>query len=371
MPVRKKRKKIKHKKSIGLPKHGKARTRQQGPVRVDDPGCSVLADSHLMKDFGEDVEQRKFPIYKIEDGITQSILNSWLNCRRSAEFSFNGWKQPKIKTSLTYGSIFHDLLEKLYDGVIKGEIDQHTDFSKFAKKQGKLWIKKHADRYAGPGEYEEAVWQVHRACAIFEVYCEIYIKGDLKKDWQAVEGTFDVQFKRWRLRGRRDGEFQRKGKLWLLETKTKGRIDENAIMTKVNFDFQSLFYLLTMEIETGCKPQQIAGVLYNVIRNPSLKLTQKESQRAHLERIQADARERPDHYFMRYEATFDVPLRERFKKELENKLIEFEAWMKGLLPTYPREGGCIGIWHCSFLSACASGTMSGYVNTGRMFEELE
>lgn len=323
-------------------------------------------------------DMRKFRRYKMDDGITQSILSGFQDCRKKMEYIFNGWRTVGTRSVLTFGSIFHYLLETMTNEIIAGNTKEFHPEA-FAKKMTARWIKQRSEKgaFGSKAEMDDAIWQSRRAATIFNVYCDVY-KKDFKMLWESVESQFDIWWETdhgnsFRLRGMRDGLFRRTKNYWLFETKTKSRIDDESLMAKVAFDFQSLFYLHTLRLELDAEGDDTpcAGVLYNVVRNPSLRLTGAETKEQHLRRMEADARSKPEHYFIRYEAQFSEETQRKFREELELKLLEFEAWCNGNLPTYKRENACSGLWNCEFLQACGSCSMAGYVDTGTMFNELE
>ncbi len=66
--------------------------------------------------------KRKPKPYTTEDGVTQSLLSTWVNCRRAAAHYLSGLRPEQLKESLAYGSLWHKLLEGLYRGVQAGTI---------------------------------------------------------------------------------------------------------------------------------------------------------------------------------------------------------------------------------------------------------
>ncbi len=319
--------------------------------------------------------------YRIEDGITQSILSDWVSCRQRSRYRLDGWRSLGTSKSLRFGSLFHSLLQDLYQTVRddhrfskgaflgKGKPNKkvlESFFAGFSDKHMKSVLQTISD----PEEIQAHEDDLLIAGVIFPEYCKAYQEDFTPSRWTEVEGTFSVGWKSWRLRGRIDGVMRIKKGLWLLETKTKSRIDENLLSTALTFDFQNLFYLLCAE-ECFESNEKIKGVLYNIVRVPSLRQGKKETFAGLVDRIRADIKERPEHYFKRFEINYDQSDRERFAKDLEFKLIEFERWHRGMMPTYRNENACTGKWNCTYLDACASGEMAGYLKNGRPFAELE
>ncbi len=306
-------------------------------------------------------------IYKMGDGVTQSLLHGFLACRVQLQYVLRGWRQAVSKAAMTYGSIFHDLLEWYYRGIIAGGVDRDTNFRAFAKKHTKKWLKKNGKRLRHAGDLKMALDESAKVCAVFPAYCDYHDEDFDEIEWQELEGVFDIEWKSFRLKGRWDGLYLINGELWLLETKTKSQINKQLIKDALAFDFQSLFYITALGERL---PAKITGVRYNVIRNPGLKQGNKESTKKFLRRIADDAQDRQDFYFMRFESPFDKSDRLAFEEELLAILNEMKDWLDGKLATFKNGGSCIRRYTCDYMSACSSGTMAGYLDKGQLFTEL-
>jgi len=146
----------------------------------------------------------------------------------------------------------------------------------------------------------------------------------------------------------------------------------------LTFDFQSLFYYHAQRQKLGKKSGQLKGTLYNVIRNPqsnphkkSKKTGNPETDEEYIERIRSDADLRREHYFKRWQVTFDEVVYSRFVFELRLKLTKFRNWYEGREEHYRNEGSCQGMFACEYLDACAAGDFIGYKRTREMFRELK
>lgn len=310
--------------------------------------------------------KKKIKQYKIEDGITQSILTNFLACRKRCRFELDGWESTRPRDALVFGSLWHDLLDKLYNNYRKGK--DEIPFRKFEER----WEKQNRDNISDPQKMEE---MFAMAEALYDEYI-LYWQGDRKKIFKEIEGTFDIDFEGYRLRGRRDGMFGIKAKktkrtsLWLMETKTTSGIMEDSMELKLAFDFQNLFYITALEHETK---KDIAGVLYNVVVKPGHKLGTKNSPDIEsyydtlCQAISSDLKK----YFRRYEIVYSRKKKERFKVMLRDILKEFRSFCDGEITALPSPENCVTRWSCEFLSACASDTMAGYLQTREQFRELQ
>jgi hypothetical protein len=308
--------------------------------------------------------------YTIQDGVTQSLLAGWVNCRQWAKFYLEGWETPGAKEALEFGNLFHWLLEGAYT-----TIRLTPPLDKFAQDNLKdsvihgisVMIEKYDFPKSLNPQTQEKILAL--AEALWPMYWKIYAK-DLNREWLAVEGTFDVDWNGFRLRGKRDGVFVGKRKKpWLLETKTTSRIDEGTLDLTLGFDFQNLFYITSAEEEQG---GNIAGVMYNVIQRSALRQKKAETFPDYCQRMAEDIRDNPKKYFKRIELLYTKEQKERFKEELLQKLREFEMWLSELhggltvVPTYKNERACVGRWNCQYLQACSSN-----LQTGELFRELK
>ncbi len=313
-------------------------------------------------------------LYKLErDGVTSTLLQRFMKCRRAAELYLEGWVKLKTSDSLAFGTLFHDLLRKLYSHY--REERPPLGASKLAAQAEAItdpWLDEYIRRASRELAAPEQIEALERDAAIIhrmvDPYTRFWEEDFRKARWVSLESQFDVQHRGFRLRGKRDGLYKKKDKsIWLLETKTKGRIDEEELLLMLTMDFQCLFYMLATEIESGKRP---VGVDYNVIRRPGHEIREGESFAEFADRIRADIDKRPDHFFKRFEVAYDSSDFRWFGRMLAQVLKEFKDWHDGLLPTYPNLASCIGRWNCSYLEACSSRSMTGYVQAG-IFRELE
>jgi len=317
--------------------------------------------------------------YELGDGITQSLLSSFLTCRRRTEWELEGWRPVGTKQAIWFGSLFHSLLENLCIQIRAGGIGPQ-DADDFFEEFIEPWIKKHTKR-ASFDSPKTAHFLAAQAKAVFAPYCE-YWEEDFNRTWLETEGVFDtvvdMGLHDYRLRGRRDGiEELKKNRLRLVEHKTKGQIPEK-LSDVLLFDFQNLFYLLTLNVDLttmfGKKYKPVVDVLYNIIRRPGIKLKNGENLKHYTERIrEAVTKDSASlaHYFKRNELIYPLKDQALFRDELKFQLTEFRMWRAGTMHTFRGPSSmCMPGWTCQFIDACAYQTMDGYQQNGILFEEL-
>jgi len=312
--------------------------------------------------------------YRLEDGVTQSMLSAFLACRRRMLYELAGWESVKQKSSLRLGSMAHDVLHQYHLGIIGGKVRQPQQADRIIRGTVDKCLRKNLKESSAVNPAEEMELEAVKARAVLEEYVRWWT-GDLERDWEEVEATFDVQFHGFRLRGRMDGLYRRsKRRFVLYETKTFSRMNEDELTDKLSFDFQCLFYLTALLHRADgmvSHAREAQDVLYNMIRVPQLVQGDKETSGQFVGRIREDVRTRPEHYFKRFDLNFPPEIREEFEDELLLKLREFETWLGGHLATYKTEGSCFTRWSCPFVHACASGRLRPhYAQTRILFREL-
>jgi hypothetical protein len=320
-------------------------------------------------------------MYMFKDGVTQSMLSDWQSCRMRAKYKLDLWEPArKSSAALCYGNIVHKILEEVYSFDKQPSLKNIDNTMELVLDQ---ICGEQSDLYDPDPQVVELCSA--KAFGVLAAYFKHWRKEDKKLQFEYTELVFDTEWTGARLRGKVDGLLKQGKELWLFETKTKGQVREDVLPVKLDFDFQSLFYILALENLLKVK---IKGVLYNVIRNPTLRQG-KQDLHEYQDRLFNDALERNDHYFFRYKVPFHKKQREEFERELMHKLEEFEVWSEcrhiGLeflscsnvsdyerpIATYKNESACVTRFTCPFIQACAQSNMAGYSQTRELFKELK
>jgi hypothetical protein len=183
--------------------------------------------------------------------------------------------------------------------------------------------------YATCPEWADPVdWAVERETlrALLAGHFWRYGQDDIQ--FVAVEGAFEIPMvnpdsgavsRTFSLAGRFDGVVRlRDGRLAVLEYKTAGEdiAPDSEYWLRLRCDGQISLYVLAAR----ALGHDVATVVYDVCRKPTIHLRQKETPEAFGQRLLADIGERPDYYFQRRE----VP-------RLEDDLAQFRAelWQQG------------------------------------------
>ena len=298
-------------------------------------------------------------------GVTQSAIGQFLICRERFRLKMiEGWREAdQFQHRTSYGDMWH-VCEEALAGDGGGNILPRVE----------TWLvplKDHCTelcrRY--PMAQEQVVHWMQVCKAQFPEYVRYWQQHPATEPSQPIaqEMLFNVPYKlpsgrTVRLRGKMDGvNLVGKGKaagIYLMEHKTKGDIDEQQMRRQLNFDLQTMTYLVVLtELQT--QPGQyrlggegiprgvpILGVQYNVIRRPlsggtgtirrhkATKNQPEETYEAFYRRLVDDyiAKE-PEKWFMRWTVLISKQDIERFKRECLDPILEqlcdWYSWITG------------------------------------------
>jgi hypothetical protein len=221
-----------------------------------------------------------------------------------------GLSRVRKATPLRFGSGFHHGLE-LHNAGLEAEVA----------------VQKAADYSVCPDWAEPTAWSVEGETlrALLSGHFWRYSQDDLR--FLAAEQTFEMPLihpatgavkRHCCLAGKFDAIVQLPdGRLAVLEYKTAGEDigPDSPYWLRLRWDGQISLYILAAR-SLG---YDVAAVLYDVTRKPTIRLRQKERPEEYGKRLLADVGERPDHYYQRRE----LPC-------LEDQLAEFqvELWQQ-------------------------------------------
>ncbi len=318
---------------------------------------------------------KPFYDYK-KDGITQSLLGTWLTCRQKALWQLEGWTKPHVSMALTYGTIIHAVLEKVYGQVQTGKLKKPPEL-KLIQQELKLVEKKWYVENPRPNKY--SIDNLYLSLLIAETTLPIYFdywRGEDYRSirWHKLEQEFKIPYRladgrSTFIRGKKDGVFGNPS-LKLFETKTKSIIEEDNLVDTLWFEMQVNIYLWAMRKVYKKVP---SGVLYNIIRRTGLRRKETESMPNYAKRVAEDIEKRPDFYFIRMEVKVGIKEMDQFEKELEAMVTDFcDWWDKKNIKTYKNTGMCSDKYgRCTFLELCSGENFTFYQKRKQVFNELE
>lgn len=312
--------------------------------------------------------------YKPErDGITQSLLAKFLTCRQAALWYLKGYNLKSPSMSLTYGTIIHAVLERVYEQIRLGKLKALPSRKltlKYIQKIEKEWIIENPRADKKSLEFLELSLLI--AESTMPLYFDYWHKDIKGIKWEKVEGDFKLPItlkdkRKTFIRGKMDGVFKNPNR-WLFETKTKMRVEEGTLVDYLPFELQVNTYLRALRLLGGKVPK---GVLYNIVRRTAMRQGKKESMSQFAKRISEDIESRPDHYFIRLEVAIDKADMDNFEIEFISLIEDFYNWFDGKIGHYKNTNQCEGKYGaCEYLRA-ESGIMVPYEKRKMVFKELE
>jgi hypothetical protein len=269
-------------------------------------------------------------------GITQSALNTWMDCEKKARYYLRGLQSAGNSSSskaLVFGSVFHDfqdrILNDIRSGVIKSPEDVYvciTEIS-FIVYEDFKWDEAFKEANAiGQANITESFKFMEQ---LMPRYFEFWKKDFDNMRLIAIEQEFKTSIHNVPIRGKRDGIVEmtdvanKRMGTYLLEHKTKARMDTEALQKSLPYMYQVLVYVLTYFLEHDHLMQ---GVCYNVFRKPGLRKKVSESTDQYITRCMEDIDKRPQYYFVRFWHEFDPTQIALFAESFSNQVLKFKQW---------------------------------------------
>jgi len=287
------------------------------------------------------------------DGITQSMINNFLNCPMMGLFALE-WEENSVEDRVRFGNIVHYVLEQMHRGRGTGP-ECVAAYLEEAREELSLGL--HLD--------DEAVeLDLAKAEAVMDEYVIARPEEFSGKVWMDAEMVFELDWMGYRLRGKIDALYvDKKGAQWIMEHKTRGKIIEDRLMRLLAIDFQIQLYLLAWEAWKG---QRLRGVTYNIIRNPGTRPHLGEGLLEYKERLRKEISRNRSHFFHRFPIKFTIRDRDEFETELLMKLAYVERILCGHQVPFRNQSSC---YQCDYVDLCVAGERGKY-HKRELFKEL-
>jgi hypothetical protein len=313
----------------------------------------------------------RYQFLPLTQGLSQSQVGTLMECQEKARLNtVLGWTPKGSSKPLIWGTTFHGMLEAGYKSLRK---------TRTWPEQSALIMnseKELAGEYPNP---TSTVKDIIEECflettPIIGPYRQKWAAQDDKVKWVHVEDAFKVQIVPGLppVKGKYDAVFEHpRFGLSLLETKTKSQISHN-LTEYLPLDLQLAWYLVSLEKERIIPNT----VWYNIIRRPGLKRGKEETALLFQERIAADLKTRPDHYFVRVPVTLEKKEMEFAKDRVKYLLEWYMEWSKRTDSNKRclgfNSGACEGKYGtCSYLPICANQDYSGHYIREHVSPELK
>jgi len=283
--------------------------------------------------------------------LTNSTIGQFKNCRRAYYYRNTLQLVPRIeKEPKGIGSAVHKGLEI---GNVEEALTVFDDIFPFDQDE------------ANKIEVNKAIVQ-----AMLEGYFERFgicfpeaeeRKPELIFEIPIINPITRAKSRSFVLGGKPDDLVKINGQWWLVEYKTAGTVDKSYI-DKLMLDTQITTYIYAIQKFCNIK---ITGVIYRILRKPSIRQTKKETVNQFINRLIQDYKNRPEFYF--YE--------EKLYRSQED-LAEFEAdlwWLTQDMLKCQREGlwykntsRCKDWGKCEYIPLCAK-----YPDAKDLFKQKE
>ena len=338
------------------------------------------------------------PIYgKLWDlythGVTQSMIATWLSCPEKMRLMYVEGLTPESKYShpLEFGHLIHTNLEIVYGQYIDQWGHSHSDVVnawRYELDTAEEHVRREAFVNGATAPELDRIYELYGvAGAILEEYYQQWAADFTDIKWVHLEQEFNLPYEvrslSWDsvvdgkdvpLRGKIDGVITRTSKLtgkeeyWVVDHKTKSRIDDDGIVDRLTFDLQMGVYMWAVEQIYGVRP---AGIVYNLIRRPQLRRSVKESAQEFANRCHEDIQKRPEWYFMRYEVRVHDDEIQEWRNEFQQIMQSFVKWYEGQF-NYRNSTSCYTGWSaCPYLRVCGAKDTSALVRREVLFPELD
>ena len=208
-----------------------------------------------------------------EGGITQSLLSIFLCCRERFRLRvIEGLGPPdQFNHRMEYGSMWH-LCEEVYarsGNPIANNPVVDAPWVKALKSYCQDLCRKY------PLSQDQIVYWMNICLTQFPIYLEYWAKtaDEKKRKPYMQEQVFGVPYnlpsgRMVRLRGKWDGVSQYGRQFYLDENKTKGEVNVEQIRRQMDFDLQTMLYLVALRNSEEVPEHRVAGVRYNVVLRP-------------------------------------------------------------------------------------------------------
>jgi hypothetical protein len=275
---------------------------------------------------------------------TYSKMNKFKVCRKQFDFAYNQrLKKVEEDKKLVIGRAVHRGLDRLYTGKSLQAVFDDVDaiFEDFAE-----------------GKFEEETedqWLIkEKIKRILRGYEEIVLPGDKKnKDFQVLdtEPEFAMNFadedgNNHVLKGKVDMVLETTNGIWLVEHKTAQQWSDS---NNLKLDEQGTTYIVSAE---SALDEPVNGIMYNIIRKPSIRPRKNESNEEYLDRLVEDMHDRPEFYFFREESTRSTQQKRDLIDDLKHiaAIDEREDTRYYRNPSYLANNKCN--WMCPFTDIC-------------------
>jgi len=257
-------------------------------------------------------------------GVTQSLLAKYLACEKKARYYTQGLTSTHTSgKALVFGSVFHEFQDLVLNVIKSGQVGNHVEIELYVNNPS-------TQEYMQskfPPKDEDTMFAIHfntLLCVEYFKYWNEKYFGENKFEIVGVENSFDIVLPSGiRLRGKMDGILSKDSEYYLLEHKTKSRMDTETIQKTLKINIQCLVYIIACYQQTGLIITKIA---YDVIRKPGIRKKNGENYIAFSNRCIAEVKVQPDYYFKMFYQDISIESIDTFYTQLDVLLERYLKW---------------------------------------------
>ncbi len=282
---------------------------------------------------------------------SNSSLSTFRDCPRLYRYKYIDMLVPdKTSESLSLGLLGHNAMEIYYKDGLPAALEMLTNFD---------------------ADDQDKVLRIGKVKALLNGYVANYGLQDFDKVLE-VETEFKIPMvnpetghksNKVELVGKIDLIAEKNGENWLIDHKFKGTVGERDFWS---INSQMDLYLNAFKEKYNCK-----GIIWNIIRTPSIRQTQKETLEQYLERLGEDVKIRPEFYYTR----FVMPRWDEDIKESMQDIWDVHDHLLRVARTgkfYRNTSCCHKFGTCQFLPLCANGLdKDSFVKKEKKHSELQ
>jgi len=270
--------------------------------------------------------------------LRQHNIAAFLQCRRKFDLQVNqGWRPRTFATYIDIGSLFDKSVAEYHRGKPVEECMIAID-----QEYNEMLLNATTQEKIDDLENSKIITQ-----GMIYGYCNNFYQINIEPHYKISVPIGKYGRKKHRLFCELDGLYRRGKENWIVEIKTATSIDKNYIK-RLDTDFQMncYFYALRKWLR---KP--IVGVLYRVVRKPSIRQKRNENIEQFRKRLMLEYVEKKDDYFYEEKIYKNQKALREFSDEIEQIFEDIKMAYK--TKRWYRSGQKCAIYgECAYLKYC-------------------
>tara|TARA_Y100001956_G_scaffold82424_1_gene103264 strand:+ start:4783 stop:5694 length:912 start_codon:yes stop_codon:yes gene_type:complete len=295
--------------------------------------------------------------------ISHSKLSDFNKCKRFYKYRYLDELIPKkTKSALQFGSIFHEAVEALYKGFSIETIQEKI----------KQTIESIDKSFFDQKDCDDLEWCAVVLKSAIQAWKKRFYDEDKKQNIEIVEleqkhskipvkNPLNGRRSKFRFSFISDMLVRINGNLWLVEYKTASQVG-NSYINRLDIDSQISAYLVFLEEKYK---ESIEGVIYRILKKPSIRIRKNETKNAFYERLNALFGNETDNYLIEYRFSRTNEELRDFKLDLWEQANYLDQCEKKKM--FPRNtSSCMQFGTCSYFYLCTK-----KINSELFYEKMK